>query len=265
MNYDFVWNVCADVTKSSIPDVCSDKKAAAAMQYIVRDKAGEEHYEECEIIGTYDAKHDDTYFSLLDNQDPSLGVQIKYTNGGKCLDIGGVARTATIEVLCANYEDPLIVSALEPTECQYHMVMKSVHGCPRECKVTKNGLCNSHGYCAWDPKAKEAYCLCNEGYSGDDCTTSGGEESYDGYSVQVGLLVTLMVVTLSLIGVIGIMIYRIKSYSVGDGRSPQKYNPLGMMPNASDFDQEDDEDDGTLTATELRSFANDRFNENEKF
>jgi hypothetical protein len=102
--------------------------------------------------------------------------------------------------------------------------------------------------------------LCNDGYGGDSCTENGSDHAYDGLTVQVGLLVTLLIVTLSLIGVIGVMIYRIKSYSVGDGRSVSNFNPLGMLPNASDFDKDGEDEDPQVSATELRNF--DRFSEN---
>jgi hypothetical protein len=51
-----------------------------------------------------------------------------------------------------------------------------------------------------------------QGYSGDDCATEGETESYDGYSVQVALLVVLLLVSLGLTGVIGLMIYKITEY-----------------------------------------------------
>jgi hypothetical protein len=41
--------------------------------------------------------------------------------------------------------------------------MKSYHGCPIECPITSNGLCDSHGLCEFDKEAEESYCYCNEG------------------------------------------------------------------------------------------------------
>lgn len=67
--------------------------------------------------------------------------------------------------------------------------------------MTGNGLCNSHGLCKYDKKAKQAYCYCNEGYSGSSCSTkSSGSEAYDGFSVQLGLLITLLIVVIVLAG-----------------------------------------------------------------
>lgn len=60
---------------------------------------------------------------------------------------------------------------------------------------------------------KESYCFCNDGYSGSSCTKGEAEgESYDGYSVQVGLLVVLLLITVGLIGVTGFMIRKITMF-----------------------------------------------------
>ena len=78
--------------------------------------------------------------------------------------------------------------------------------------MTKHGLCNSHGHCAYDKSSRQAYCYCNEGYSGSSCSnkeSSSGEGSYDGLTVQIVLLITLLLVTLALGGVISYMIYRV--------------------------------------------------------
>jgi hypothetical protein len=88
--------------------------------------------------------------------------------------------------------------------------------------VTSNGLCNSHGHCNFDPAVDQPRCFCNEGYSGDNCATRSTSSSpYDGLSVQLGLMATLLVVALILIGVMGYMAYRIKGF-----REEQKYGSL---------------------------------------
>ena len=66
--------------------------------------------------------------------------------------------------------------------------------------MTGNGLCDSHGHCAYDNKKKQSYCYCNEGYTGSACNSKAESNSYDGYSVQLGLLITLLVVALALTG-----------------------------------------------------------------
>jgi hypothetical protein len=95
--------------------------------------------------------------------------------------------------------------------------MRSYYGCPLECPVTSNGLCNSHGHCAWDKVNRQAYCYCNDGYYGSSCESREDmiqqwrkqHHSYNGFSVELGLLVTLLVIAFILIGVVGYMVYRI--------------------------------------------------------
>jgi hypothetical protein len=179
-------------------------------------------HSQCEEIGHYDPNNDDSLFKLLDSGDPTRGVSIEYRAGDRCPS--GVHRTSTIDVVCANVES-FIVSALEPSVCGYHMVMQSYHGCPKTCPITANGLCNSHGHCSYDKSSRAGYCYCNAGYYGDDCseTTSPKSSSYDGFSVQLGLLVVLLIITLGLTGVVGLMVYRINEYR----KEQQDSNALG--------------------------------------
>lgn len=226
--YDYVWNFCADVTNASVPGFCGGK-TGAAIQYLDRavEDDTDDDYEECEVIGHYDPSRDDTYFSLYDESDPSLGVSMKYLYGDKCPS--GNLRSATIDIMCANTFSE-IVEAQEPSECQYHMVMKSYHGCPTECPITKKGLCNSHGHCAYDTQLKQPYCYCNSGYGGDSCSdkvsssSSGGSSSTTSqYSAEIYLMVFLLIVALVLVGFVGFLAYR-----VGEFRKEQTYSNLSM-------------------------------------
>ncbi len=138
---------------------------------------------------------------------------MKYPAGEICNE-NKQPRTATIDVLCENTKLS-IVSAQEPSHCQYHLVMKSFYGCPAECPVTSAGLCSSHGHCAYDYVNEKSYCYCNEGYGGSDCSSKiavAGSSQYDGYSVQLGLMVILVVLTVLLIGVVGYMYFKIADY-----------------------------------------------------
>jgi uncharacterized protein HemX len=79
--------------------------------------------------------------------------------------------------------------------------------------VTGNGLCDSHGHCAFDNKKHKPYCYCNEGYSGSSCSTKGSAKtSYDGHSVQIGLLVTLLLIALGLTGGVVYMAYEVQEF-----------------------------------------------------
>jgi len=93
----------------------------------------------------------------------------------------------------------------------------------QECPITSNGLCDSHGHCAYDYSANEAYCYCNLGHYGSDCSKTSAQTStaYDGYSVQLGLLITLLLVTLSLLGGIGFLVHRVTQLR----KDQVSYNP----------------------------------------
>jgi hypothetical protein len=208
-SYSYVWNFCAKVTDDSLPQVCSSiHQAAAALQYLERADG----YHECDVIGNYDDLRDDTHYKLINSNNPAVGVMVTYQFGDKCPS--GLLRSATIDVHCDNVRSE-IVSALEPNVCEYHMVMKSYHGCPVECPITKHGLCSSHGHCDYDNVAKAAYCFCNDGFYGDACdqvgqTASAGSSAWDGHSAQVTMLVILMLVALGLLAIVGYMVYRIQ-------------------------------------------------------
>ena len=96
------------------------------LQYLLRSDG----YKECHIIGKYDPVKDDSSFSLLDSSDPSKGVSLTYAQGDRCESNSLTNyRMATLDVECAN-TNMEIVSAQEPSTCDYHLVMKSYYGCP---------------------------------------------------------------------------------------------------------------------------------------
>lgn len=204
--FSYVWNFCSKVTSPSYPDktVCDESvEQGAVLQYIDRVDG----YKECHVIGRYDASNDDMFYSLLSEKNPALGISMTYPKGESCPN--GALRSATIDVKCSNVE-VLIDSAQEPEGCQYHMVMESYYGCPKECPITSEGLCNSHGHCHYDEKLKTAYCYCNEGYSGAACSNKASSSSgYDGKSVQIGLMSTLLVITIGLTATISWLIYQV--------------------------------------------------------
>lgn len=144
---------------------------------------------------------------MLDSRDPSKGVSVSYPSGEKCSS--GALRTTTLDVQCANTKST-ILSAQEPHVCQYHFVMQSYHGCPTECPVTKDGLCSSHGHCAFDSVLKTPYCYCNEGYSGSACTKDADSSGkFDGGLLQTRMMEALLVIAAVLVGVISFMIYKV--------------------------------------------------------
>lgn len=198
-SYGYAWNFCANVPNELLPTPCKMMgKNGVVLQYA--EYSEDDYY--CFIVGHFDPSQHELTYRLLDTADPSKGVSISYPSGEKCSALHPqTLRSATIDVSCANVES-VVVSAEEPSLCQYHLSMKSFYGCPTTCPVTSNGLCDSHGHCAFDKSKKESYCYCNEGYSGSSCSTVGAATTttYDGFSVQLGLLITLLLVALGLTG-----------------------------------------------------------------
>ena len=127
-SFNYAWNFCKDITKATVPDACSSlgKSTGVALQWL---EIGED--KDCYIIGHYDATQDDLYYSLLDNQDPSKGISMKYPSGENCKGTR-IPRSATIDIQCSNTPYK-IISAQEPSSCSYHLVMKSYYGCPAVC------------------------------------------------------------------------------------------------------------------------------------
>jgi hypothetical protein len=207
-SYEYVWNFCADVNRASLPPQCSAMgKTGVALQYS-QDKT--ESF--CHILAHYDDAVHKIEYKLLDSKDPTKGVSMSYPPGEQCTTASGV-KSATVDVICSNTARK-VVSAQEPDKCQYHMVMSSYYGCPTECPVTGNGLCDSHGHCAMDTVNHKAYCYCNEGYYGASCSSTNApkNESYDGFSVQVGFLITLLLAALGLTGGLVYMGMQIKVF-----------------------------------------------------
>lgn len=200
--------------------MCPASKVGSAIQYIHRK---EDDYKECNIIGRYDDMRDDTHYKLLSESDPSLGVSITYLYGDKCR--GNLVRSATIDLYCANVAVE-IDSVQEPSKCQYHLSMKSYYGCPtvsasvvrnskylfihfhlQDCPITSDGLCNSHGHCAYDSIQQASYCYCNEGFGGSDCSPMKASSTVStAMSAEIYLLISLLVVAIALVGVVGVLV-----------------------------------------------------------
>jgi hypothetical protein len=186
--FSYTWNFCAPVTPASLPGACANVgKNGVALQYL---ESGKDSF--CFIIGRYDSSHPD--MRLLDESNPAKGVSIEYPTGERCDT--GVMRKAFVDVECSNTETRTL-QAVSDRPCTYRLTMKSQHGCPKECAMTDNGLCNNHGHCGYDYVRQTSYCFCNDGYYGDSCedTTDpngSGGSFYDGHSVQVWLLITLL-------------------------------------------------------------------------
>ncbi len=181
-DYSFAWNVCGPVTVISEPllagadntsSTCKSNQRGAAIQYLDRrEDATHEKYKECHVLGAYSPKPGINTWRFINIADPSQGVSITYPPGPNETEScpSGEFRSATVVIECHTGRMS-VVSALEETECNYVFRMKSWHGCPLECPHNdRTGLCTNHGICAYDDITHEAYCRCNDGWRGVDCS-----------------------------------------------------------------------------------------------
>lgn len=212
-SYSYVFNFCAPVTQASLPGACKNiGKSGVALQYLQLADASD-----CYIIAR-DSAESELKYRLLDTAggDPTKGVSLLYPTGEHCTHDpkDPTLRSTTVDVQCANTKT-VVTSANSPGSCQFHLTVKSWYGCPTQCPVTGNGLCDSHGHCAYDSKSRSPYCFCNTGHYGNDCSSTLAPvtaKTIDGRSVQIGLLVTLLVVMLLLTGAVGFMTYKLSIY-----------------------------------------------------
>ena len=121
----------------------------------------------------------------------------------------------TIDIECANTKFK-VLSAQEPTLCQYHIQAQSYYGCPVSCPVTSNGLCDGHGHCSLDSNTGMAYCYCNDGHGGDSCSSaassSSSSVSSSGRVIEIWLMAILLIIAVGLVGVVAFMVRRINNY-----------------------------------------------------
>uniref|UniRef100_A0A7S1TRT5 EGF-like domain-containing protein n=1 Tax=Phaeomonas parva TaxID=124430 RepID=A0A7S1TRT5_9STRA len=214
--FTYEFNLCGRVNEGSLPAYClplvSDSaRSASAVRYVTGHG--------CYAAGVYDPNQDDAMWSLYDASDATKGVSLKYQSSDEyALCSSNVRPSTTIDVLCKDKSEVVVLSANEPEMCQYHITLESVWGCPRECRVGGNGrLCSNHGHCAWDSVRGAPHCFCNQGYEGVDCSekaqASGGETTRP-TDAQIGLLVPLVLISLGLVVALGFMLRKVRGYRV---------------------------------------------------
>lgn len=140
-------------------------------------------------------------FSLYKEDDPSAGVVLTYTNGDWCTMNGkGRNREFRIAFICENnyYNAFDKEEIIEETElCIYETNIKSIWGCPEQCKVVNNQLCNGNGVCEYDFTNQYPRCFCYSGYYGADCTLTQDDNIITIYkdddAKYVGLLIIIVI------------------------------------------------------------------------
>ena len=210
-NYTYVFNICGTIDAGSmtVPSVCSSMpgmSTAAAIQ-IDRRANSDPNDDWCFVVGSYSEKT--TQVALLDDNDPTKGVQITYY--GDYCSTPRVQRQFKLELMCADKLNPVPLHALEYEHCVYTVTIPSVYGCPIECPVSERKLCGGNGHCAYDYDSNAARCFCNHGYSGSSCTENSSSSSKYS-SAMLGLIITLFVIIGILVASVVLMIRQVAAY-----------------------------------------------------
>ena len=134
-----------------------------------------------------------------------LGITVRFDGGDTC---GGVERSSTLEILCANYErtSNLWVFENKTQLCTYNVHLESRAGCPVGCARDKSSgdICGGVGRGDCVVVGKIAKCVCVGNRSGLDCSQAEVSRS------QVSLV---EVCVLSLIAVLIFLLYKNTSFN----------------------------------------------------
>eukprot|EP01084_Bolivina_argentea_P175920 304533_1 len=153
-------------------------------------------------------------WEFLEPNDPAFGITLTYTNGDFCAD-GGINREFRIKFLC-NHDVENIPdkeeNIVEPEKCLYEFTMKTNKGCPTECLIVDEKLCNAKGVCDYDFATSRPKCFCFLGYYGEDCTLTedpNKEVVYeDSDNSYVGALVVVILLLMVILFILGYLFIR---------------------------------------------------------
>ena len=208
-NYTYIFNVCGTI-QSNIPTKCAGIKGVSAANALQVDKRGTLDSADddfCYITGFYTDSL--TRVSLLDYEDPSKGISIT-SYGDYCKN--SKQRVFTVNLPCSDKLNPIPTHAREVEHCSYAVTMPSVYGCPLECPVSNRALCGGNGHCAYDYDRNSAKCFCDRGFSGSACDVTGSSSSSSYSPALTGLIISLFVIILTLVGAIVYMYKQVSAY-----------------------------------------------------
>lgn len=63
----------------------------------------------------------------------------------------------------------IITEDADKAACHYRMELNSVWGCPTQCGIYNNALCNDRGICSYDFSNNVPKCFCYSNFQGDGC------------------------------------------------------------------------------------------------
>lgn len=136
-----------------------------------------------------DISEENVRWSLVDAQDPTVGVVYSYINGEE-QDCGAMSFEIELDCWEEEYNVP-DEETVAQNGCAYHLAFNSIYGCPTECGVYR-GLCAKRGKCKFDTETREPHCYCQKGWTGYACNERG-ENSAEGFTNTTLLLVIVLV------------------------------------------------------------------------
>mmetsp|Transcript_30408 Transcript_30408/g.48715 ORF Transcript_30408/g.48715 Transcript_30408/m.48715 type:complete len:807 (+) Transcript_30408:30-2450(+) len=122
-------------------------------------------------------------WGLINEDNPSEGVVVTYLDGDYSTNCAH-NRQVNITFVCDNDHGAFGIpgksksevsyyelgDAAEPELCQYKLEFHTIFGCPSECPIVGNKLCNGVGLCGYDWTRKQPRCYCYSLFKGDSCT-----------------------------------------------------------------------------------------------
>lgn len=143
-------------------------------------------------------------WSLLEPEDPSRGVVMKYKGGNLCNhESDSQRRYLEIAFPCAddimNIPDKEVIE--EVKDCQYELIVPSIYGCPTECGVKDRQLCNNKGICRYDRTEKASRCFCSKGWEGDACGAETAKSKKSGNGPLTILIIVCVFLTCVIAGI----------------------------------------------------------------
>jgi len=200
-NYTYWYNVCGD---SDVPPGCgpteSGNTVAPAFQVSSNGR--------CYRLSNSSFNSE---LSLIDDSDPTKGLELHYEGGDRCSDPRVTRRTFTLRFLCADHigEQP-DARVTETATCAYTLSFKTVFACPLECGFAGRKMCGGHGLCALDSSNNKPRCFCNSGMTGLDCTepvVTSSTTTCDSICVALSFVVLIL---FFLIAIASFLLYRVR-------------------------------------------------------
>lgn len=219
-NYTYYYNFCRPINlpQSHVP-ACNLGNGVAVLQKSVDGQ--------CKVAGRVKTQK----IELIDPNHPADGVKVTYSEGDRC-HTKNKERKTTIFARCSHegvaWREDLVDEPKGAKSCEYEIKLHSFKACPTECPLGDNSMpCGGHGHCAYDHTNKRARCFCNTGKGGKACTENIQEQQAVN-GVMMGLLVTVLIFTLLLAGVLAFLIYKIRM-ARGETTSYMKVHGQEMM------------------------------------